>query len=406
MDAIHGAFEALHDYLERENYEGWEYDDLLASPLINGMTRWGLYPRIAAVQIAKRFPFNLRRVLGVPKLPSTKAWGFVVKGYLYHYMATGYEGNLETVRRGLEWLMDERSPGYDGYCWGNDFDFASRLGFFPKTLPTVVWTSHIQAAFDLAWKVLGDPRYLEVVTSVADFVASDLRHIAEDEDGYCIEYAPGIGGIVHNSNLLGVVSLLRACQHTQNSAHLDIARQALNWSVHKMNADGSWYYGVPEMQHWIDNYHTGYNLDCLVEARELMGEDWVSQDTIDRTYSFWRRHFFGSDGSPNFYHNRRYPHDIQATAQAIESLSKYSVYEAEALDWAAQVCEWALAHMQKENGSFRYRIYRYRTNNLETIHWGQATMLSSMGHLLYYAALKNGTAARPLIRATVPTSTD
>ena len=78
---------------------------------------------------------------------------------------------------------------------------------------------------------------------------------------------------------------------------------------------------------------------------------------------------------------RLYPIDIQATAQAIESLAKYSVHDEKALDLAWKTALWAINHMQKKNGSFRYRIRKYWTNNLEAIHWGQATMLSALGHL-------------------------
>ncbi|HUF09762.1 MAG TPA: hypothetical protein VMO47_10600 [Rhodothermales bacterium] len=377
------AFDDLHRYLVEKNFTGWEYDDLLASPFVNSLTRFGLYPRIAAVQLAKRCPINLRPFLGVPRLQSTKAWGFIVKGYLYNYLATDDDRYLPLVRRGLDWLIENRSPGRVEFCWGNDFDFASRSGFFPKRLPTVVWTSHIQAAFDLAWDTLGDPRYRDVVISSARFVETDLERNGDDT-GICFAYAPGVNCVVHNSNLLGAVALLRGWRHTGNEDHYELARTAINWSLTRMNPDGSWYYGDRGMQHWIDNYHTGYNLDSLVLARVLTQGNLVKQTDINKTYVFWRDHFFESTGAPKFYHDRVYPHDIQATAQAIESLSKYSVYDRDALALAKKVFDWAIRSMGKENGSFRYRIYRHWTNHLEAIHWGQATMLSAIGHLLYY----------------------
>lgn len=384
LERVEVAFQGLHNHLVGHDFSGWEYDDLLASPYVTSLTRFGLYPKIAAVQLAKRSPLNLRRMLGVPKLPSTKGWGFIIKGYLHYYLATGDKKHLDYVHRGLDWLIENRSPGYSGYCWGNDFDFASRLGFYRKGLPTIVWTSHIQETFDLAWRVLGDTRFREVVTSVADFIADDLERTVDDS-GFCFAYAPRMNGVVHNANLLGAVALLRAWHYTGNDKHFQLAKQALAWSVSKMNPDGSWYYGDLEMQKWIDNYHTAYNLDCLVRSQELAGEDFVDQEVIKKTYVFWAENFFESNGKPKFYHDRLHPIDIQATAQAIESFSKYSVYDDEALGHAFKVCLWALENMLKENGSFRYRIYRSWKNNLEALHWGQATMLSSLGHLLYFA---------------------
>lgn len=374
---------ALAGYLERCDYRGWEYDDLLASPLVNFLTFGRLPLQIAAVQVAKRSFINLRPLLRVPKLLSTKGSGFMVKGFLRAWQGTGDDSWLKPVHGLLDWLKENSSKGYSGHCWGNDFDFASRAGFFPKGMPTVVWSSHIQDAFLLAYELLGKEEYKKTAVSVADFVANDLPRI-EDASGVCLAYAPTIVLPVHNANLLGAVALLRGWRHSRNQGHYDMAKKAIAWSVQRINADGSWFYGDKPMLHWIDNYHTAYNLDCLRLAREIGGDDIVAEEIVKRTFTFWRDHFFMEDGRPKFYHARLYPIDIQATAQAIESLAKYSVHDETTLEMAWRTVLWVIGRMQKKNGAFRYRLRQYWTNNLEAIHWGQATMLSALGHLLFY----------------------
>ncbi|MFH2108809.1 MAG: hypothetical protein ABII93_09090 [Chrysiogenia bacterium] len=383
-EIVLNSLRGLTGYLERCNFAGWEYDDLLASPLVRLLTFKLLPLQIAAVQVAKRSFVNPRRILGVPKLKSTKANGFMVKGFLRALQATGDDKWLKHVRELLAWLLENASPGYSGCCWGNDFDFASRAGFFPKGLPTVVWSSHIQDAFFLAYEVLGDEAYKKNAISVADFVATDLPRLS-DESGICLAYAPSIVAPVHNANLLGAAALLRAWKYSGKAEHYDLAKKAINWSVKRINNDGSWFYGDKPMLHWIDNYHTAYNLDCLSLAHEAGGESMVAKDVLQRTFEFWRDHFIGIDGRPNFYHDRVYPIDIQATAQAIESMAKYSTHDENALDLAWKIALWAIRNMQKNNGAFRYRIRKYWTNNLEAIHWGQATMLSALGHLLFHS---------------------
>jgi hypothetical protein len=387
-EAATASLEALAGHLEKCDFAGWEYDDLLASPLVRFLTFGWLPLQIAAVQVAKRSFVNPRPLLGVPKLRSTKGSGFMVKGFLRAWQATGDERWLVHVRELLAWLMENSSPGYSGSCWGNDFDFASRAGFFPKGLPTVVWSSHIQESFLLAHELLGDEEYKRIAVSVADFVASDLPRIS-DGSGICLAYAPTIATQVHNANLLGAAALLRGWKHSRNETHYILAKKAVSWSVSRMNPDGSWFYGDRPMLHWIDNYHTAYNLDCLGLAREIGGDDIVSEETVRRTFTFWRDHFFLHDGRPKFYHEMLYPIDIQAAAQAIESLAKYSIHDENALEMAWQTALWAIARMQKKNGAFRYRIRKYWTNDLEAIHWGQATMLSALGHLLFFTEKKN-----------------
>lgn len=377
------SLHALIGYLKKCAFSGWEYDDLLASPLVRFLACKQLPLQIVAVQVAKRSFINPRRILGVPKLKSTKGSGFMVKGFLRAWQASGDERWLVHVRELLAWLTENTSPGYSGCCWGNDFDFASRAGYFPKGLPTVVWSSHIQETFLLAYELLGNEEYKKTAVSVADFVADDLPRLS-DESGICLAYAPTIVAPVHNANLLGAAALLRGCKISGNKEHFELARKAVNWSVSRQNADGSWFYGDRPILHWIDNYHTAYNLDCLCLAHETGGDEIVAWETVRRTYEFWRDHFFLADGRPKFYHGRLYPIDIQATAQAIESLAKYSVYDRQALEMAWRTALWAIANMQKKNGAFRYRIKKYWINNLEAIHWGQSTMLSALGHLLYY----------------------
>lgn len=398
-ETMHGAvemsgrilerFNLLHNYLVSVDYKGWEYDDLLASKFVSGLTFNSLWLKIAAVQVAKRSPFNLRKLLGVPKLRSTKAFGFIAKGYLLHDIAIGKNRFEREIHNALKWLLENASPGYSGICWGNDFDFASRAGYFPKSLPTIVWTSHIQETFDLAYRHTGREEYKEAVISVAEFIINDLERMIDDS-GFCFAYAPGILFPIHNSNLLGVAALLRAYRLTGESRYLEPARNACNWSVSKQNPDGSWYYGHKKMLEWVDNYHTGYNLDCLHTTRDITGSEIVSSEVIEKTYNYWVNNLFDQDMAPRFYNSNSFPRDIQATAQAIESFCKYSIIDQRAAVNAEKVFLWALEHMSRPNGSFAYRIYSSgKRNELEAIHWGQSTMLSAMGQLLYFCPTKN-----------------
>ena len=35
------------------------------------------------------------------------------------------------------------------------------------------------------------------------------------------------------------------------------------YSCARQNLDGAWFYGEAPKYHWIDSFHTGYNLDSL-----------------------------------------------------------------------------------------------------------------------------------------------
>jgi hypothetical protein len=279
--------------------------------------------------------------------------------------------------------LGNHTTGYAGISWGNEFDFASRGGFFKKGLPTIVWTSHIAQTFDLAYVITGKQQYLRAVLQAGEFIANALeRH--QDRHGLCFAYAPGLLNLVHNSNLLGAATLLRCWKHTHNGSDFALAKSAYQWTIAHMNPDGSWYYGVGKNYHWIDNFHTAYNLECLLVGFVIGGEAVVPFRVVEQTYEFWIRNFFLEDGIPKYYHDRTYPLDIQCASQAIETLSNVSRYFPPALEMADRVVVWTINNLQKANGAFRYQIRRFWKNNLESIHWGQATMLSALGAYVYF----------------------
>ncbi len=52
----------------------------------------------------------------------------------------------------------------------------------------------------------------------------------------------------------------------------ELAREAMRYSCSRQNPDGGWYYGEAPKYHWIDNFHTGYNLDSLRRYADATGD--------------------------------------------------------------------------------------------------------------------------------------
>lgn len=383
------AFGALHRYLLGNEYRGYEFDDLLGSALVRYLTFGHLYLQRIAVQLGKRCPLPVRPLLGVRKLESTKARGFIAKGCLAYYLYTDEDVWLTAAEESLAWLLRNYAANYPGMSWGNEFDFASRGGFFRKGVPTIVWTSHIAESFDWAYAVTGHRKYLQAVLSSGEFIVSCLER-QQDERGICFAYAPGRLNLVHNANLLGAATLLRCWKHNHNDTYLALANSAFQWTISHMNPDGSWYYGLGDTYRWCDNFHTACNIECLLAGHEIGGESVVPFRVLEHAFQYWVCHFFLEDGTPKYYHNRTYPLDVQCASQAIETLSHVSRHFPVALGMADKVLLWTVRNLQKENGSFRFQLGRFWNNNLESIHWGQSTMLSAIGAYLLCSATASG----------------
>ncbi len=134
--------------------------------------------RTVLLQGVRRFPLNLRPILGVSPEHSTKGMGFLARSFIRMNQATGEPGWNEKARTVLQWLIEHQSPGYSGACWGNHFDYQSRTFYLPKGVPTVVWTSLIGLAFLDGWEHFHENAYLRVAVSACEHITHDLAAIS------------------------------------------------------------------------------------------------------------------------------------------------------------------------------------------------------------------------------------
>jgi hypothetical protein len=155
----------------------------------------------------------------------------------------------------------------------------------------------------------------------------------------------------------------------------------MKYSCSRQVSNGAWYYGEDPKWHWIDNFHTGYNLDslkCYIENTN----DTTYQDNLSRGLEYFKTTFFEQNGRPKYYHNRVYPIDSQCAAQAIETLANFSDHDEESFDLALKVAEWTINNMQDRKGYFYYRQYPLIKAKTPMLHWGQATTYKGLTKLL------------------------
>jgi rhamnogalacturonyl hydrolase YesR len=180
--------------------------------------------------------------------------------------------------------------------------------------------------------------------------------------------------------MLGAAMLARTAKHTGNREYLEVARSAMEYSCSRQLPNGAWQYGENPKYHWVDNFHTGYNLDSLKGYLESTGDDtWRPNFRLGLDY--YKQNFFEDDGCPKYYHDRRYPVDSQCAAQSIESLAAFSSDDPECLDLAVKVARWTIANMQGRDGHFYYRIYPLMKARTPMLHWAQATMFKGLAVL-------------------------
>jgi len=373
----------LSDWLERNDYRGYDTFDGL-SAIVRPLTFRNPLLETVLQQGVRRFPLNLRPLLGIKKRHSSKGMGFLARGFLRMHDVTGEPVWADKARFALDWLTRNCSSGYSGACWGNHFDYRSRTFFLPRGVPTVVWTALIGHAFLDAYERFKDEKYLQVAVSSCEHILRDLDTFADGE-GLCISYIPTQNKQVHNANTLGGSLLARTYSFTRNAEYQDLARKAIKYTAQYQRPDASWYYGEKANLHWVDNFHSAYVLDCFKYYAEGTGDASFDSQMMSG-YEYWKKTFFLPDGTPRYYDRKTLPLDIQCCSQAIDTLVFFHDRDPGSLDLALRVANWTIEQMQDASGYFYYRRYsRLVVNKTPTLHWGQATMMSALAGL--YRAL-------------------
>lgn len=379
---IEESLNRLEKWIEDHDYKGYDPADGLTSYL-RPLTAGNLLLDRCLQQLVWRSPINIRPLLGVKPKDSFIGRGYMASGYLLRYKATGEEGYVQKARTCLQWLMDNKAPGHSDYCWGKMFDFASRGGRQDKFEPITIWTSLIGFAFLDAFETTADGQYLEVAKSICNWILKMPRNVTST--GSCIAYTPkdNDGSIIHNQSMVAAAMLARTYKHTGNEDYLTAAGEAMQYSCTRQNADGSWWYGEAPTYHWIDNFHTGYNLDSLKSYMENTG-DKTYKNNLHNGFDFYKRHFFEESGRPKYYHNRAYPIDSQCISQSIETLVNFGDYDDSSLALAQKVSQWATDNMQDKAGYFYYAQYPLYTLKVPLIHWAQATTYKALASLILF----------------------
>lgn len=377
---IQQALSKLEAWLTRWDWKAYDTFDGLSSPLAPLLTFGNPFLRQVWQQGVRRFPINLRPALGIKPSMSTKGMGFFAQGYLRLYETHRREEFLNRMRFCLDWLVDNRNKEFEGYCWGNHFDYQARSGRIPKGTPTVVWTGLIGHAFLDAFESLGGASDLQVAERICEFIIKELGW-AEFPEGNCIRYHPLAQTTdIHNSNVIGASLLARAGRHLQRKDYAGIAKKAVQFTVHHQLPNGAWYYGADAKHHWVDLFHSGYVLESIAIYNRCSGDP-TFEDALLKGYRFFVETFFAPDGTPRYYDRKMRPLDIQCSSQGIQTLVNLRELHPQSLELALKVAHWTIANMQDETGYFYYRKYPLITNKTPTLHWGQATMFAALALL-------------------------
>jgi hypothetical protein len=379
VDKVGNSVLKLQHYIEAEKYSGYDPYDALKSPVFHLPFFKSNKPvRFLSQQLLKRFPVNLRSLLNIEKGCNPVTLGLCIQAYtncvfIFPDNKRDYE---EKVKNLVDRLENLAPSGYHGACWGYDFDWESRYVKVPAHQPTVVATGFVTNALFKAYQVTGNKKALDLCVSAAEFVLKDLNKTYDENKNFCFSYSPFDHEIVFNASMKGARILAQVFSETKNDELKNEAKKAVAYVMNCQQGNGSWAYSKSAVGGWIDNYHTGYILDCLDEYMSCTG-DFSYQSNLEKGFLFYRGNFFTRDGIPKFYDKEIYPVDCTAAGQSLLTLTRFKD-----IDMAGNVAERMISDMQSPKGYFYFRKFRNYMIKTSFMRWSNAWMFLGLTELL------------------------
>lgn len=369
----------IADWGERREWQGSDpYEGLNARRLVGPVTRTALGRRVV-IQAVKRSPVNLRPLLGIAPDRNAAALASVVSAYSIGgpALVPDWEPRL---RRAIDTMMRLRSPDYTEPCWGYHFDVQTRVFFYPAHSPNAIATAFAGLALLDAFERLGDEQLLATALEVGDFF---LEHVPQTADapGAFFGYLPGDRSPIHNASMLVCALLARLGRQVEGREREALwcpARTGIEYTLARQRDDGSWPYGERANLDWVDNFHTGYILECLIACADAG----VISDTgaVTRGLDYAQRELFLADGTPKYFSQAVHPIDAQCVAQAIQTFAIAGRRWPEAKAQASRTWDFARANMRRPDGTFVFQRTRRWTNAIPHMRWAQAPMLLALTH--------------------------
>lgn len=387
---IQSAFTSLTEYCEKESFKGYDpYDGLNSTffqsiPYLSG----NRVARLIWIQFFKRSPVNFRPIAGIKKELNPKALGLFLSGYCNLFRKEPDVKYSDKINFLSDKLLELQNREWSGACWGYNFDWQARAFFMPKNSPTIVATTFIGSALLDAYEITGNEKLLKTARSACDFILKDINRTYDEKGNFAFSYSPVDKTVVYNASLLGSRLLARIYSITNEYELYEASEKSVRFCCNNQKEDGSWGYGKLHYHQWIDNFHTGYNLECIADFNKYTGNIFFKEN-LERGFGYYIRTFFTQSGLSKYYNNSLYPVDIHAPAQLIITLIKLDKFR-EYQPLAEKVLRWTINKMQSDKGYFYYQINKYFSSRIPYIRWAQAWMFISLSAYLAQIKKQNG----------------
>jgi hypothetical protein len=308
-------------------------------------------------------------------------------GFALLSRATGEDKYYKRAVHFLTILEQTRCPGYNHFCWGYPFDWVTRNGVMAADTPLITTTPYVYEAFSSVHQIDGNERWLEIMQSIAEHAANDIKDIEISAEATTAGYNPfDVKGGVINASAYRAFLLFSAAIQFGRDDFRRIAERNLNFVLSSQQPNGSWLYASDGIRDFVDHFHTCFVLKALAKIEQVIDHEGCHK-AIKAGTDYYVNHLFDEKGLPKPFSRAPrltvYRQELYDYAECI-NLGVLLNGQSTELDSRVQTTLTDLLdHWQKSDGSFRSRRLLLGWDNVPMHRWAQSQLFRSLCFMLY-----------------------
>lgn len=380
---VEESLRRLKTYIEIEEFKGYDPIDIHNTFL--PLHLLGKFSMVVISQLNMRLPLNLRPILGISKEHNAMAMGVLLHAYCILYEIHKNESDKKHMDFIFNWLVSNNSKGFSGYCWGNNFVWATPGKVVEKYYPNLVTTSVVAKGIFKYYNLVKRDKALDILQSVSRYILNDLLRY-ESKNELCFSYTDKAMECCYNANILGAEILAKIYSINKDEELKKNVIKACNFTLNNQHTDGRWNYSI-DLKTGFErkqiDFHQGYILESLFEIYKISDfNDERILGSLKKGIEFYLCKQFLTNGRSLWRYPHLYPIESHHHAIGIIIFSVFASLNHGYLDNSKMIAKYVINEMQDDVGYFYYRKYRFYTNKISYMRWSNAWMFLALATLL------------------------
>jgi hypothetical protein len=294
---------------------------------------------------------------------------------------------LDRARHFLSVLIDTRCPNMNEYAWGYPFDWVTVDGTLKQGTALITSTPYVYEAFSQVYTLDRDPRWLEIMESIARHAYSAYRQLSISPGVESTGYTPAPDDtcLVVNASAYRAFLLAKAGAELSEPKYLEAAERNIRFVAGAQNEDGSWPYAADGRRGFVDHFHTCFVMKSLTKAMQYVASA-EAEHAIERGVRYYQSRLFDESGLPRpFARPPRmitYRRELYDYAECINLALLLRDRFPKLGAILTRVVQDVTTRWQRPDGSFRSRQLLLGWDDVPMHRWAQAQLLRSLCFLL------------------------